>query len=324
MVSGSYTQSTEFTRLFNFFESLVSRGKATDDARDDVDTDPNSSESSGFVADGSTDDEHSDDDLASAPAPCEFPTHNSMPPASESTQRTAFARSVNHKFTFKLMIHKLYGLEEWITRVQNTLVNSRVQFKSLSEMPESPSTAATTEIVSEVKKTPRQRSRSVVVTRTRSGSLHNIKHSPTSLAVSTLHTRSRSVCDLGVSATRRSSVETHSRVLKRRCMQWEKSMSNARGAESSSIEWAYSETQLLSDSRVTETSPQGLEVVDPQENRDYPRTNFNPVSELDLGSGKEAVFKNNQLSPVGSETVVDRRHTGVSRVRETLKRRVVS
>ncbi|KAI5997622.1 hypothetical protein F5J12DRAFT_772254 [Pisolithus orientalis] len=48
-----------------------------------------------------------------------------------------FPLSERYPFTFKLMLHKLYDLDEWVAKVKNTLEVSKSQFKPLVEKVES-------------------------------------------------------------------------------------------------------------------------------------------------------------------------------------------
>lgn len=55
----------------------------------------------------------------------------------EEVESPTFPLSERYPFTFKLMLHKLYDLDEWASKVKNALETSKSQFKPLAEKVES-------------------------------------------------------------------------------------------------------------------------------------------------------------------------------------------
>ncbi|KAG6333570.1 hypothetical protein ID866_5519 [Astraeus odoratus] len=58
---------------------------------------------------------------------------NNPPEDMEAIESPMFPLAERYPFTFKLMLHKLYDLEEWADKVKNALEASKSQFKPLAE-----------------------------------------------------------------------------------------------------------------------------------------------------------------------------------------------
>lgn len=84
---------------------------------------------------------HSNDTLADAPS-VTVTAENRMPrvdivesseEVQEDPESPIFPLGERYPFTFKLMLHKLYDLDEWAEKVKNAVETSRSQFKPLAE-----------------------------------------------------------------------------------------------------------------------------------------------------------------------------------------------
>lgn len=60
-------------------------------------------------------------------------TKSSGEQVEEDPESPAFPFGERYPFTFKLMLHKLYDLDEWVEKVKNAVETSRSQFKPLAE-----------------------------------------------------------------------------------------------------------------------------------------------------------------------------------------------
>ena len=74
----------------------------------------------------------------STPAPGENPTPRAdvtvpTDDVEEDPETPAFPLGERYPFTFKLMLHKLYDLDEWADKVKNAVETSKSQFKPLAE-----------------------------------------------------------------------------------------------------------------------------------------------------------------------------------------------
>ncbi|KAI9510032.1 hypothetical protein F5148DRAFT_965606, partial [Russula earlei] len=70
------------------------------------------------------------------------PTDSVSDPASRAQTRFPL-REKRYPFTFKLLLHKLYNLDEWAAKVQEVLAASQEQFRSLSSTPASSGSSST-------------------------------------------------------------------------------------------------------------------------------------------------------------------------------------
>ncbi|KII87290.1 hypothetical protein PLICRDRAFT_250992 [Plicaturopsis crispa FD-325 SS-3] len=160
------TRTAEFARLFDLFEHLASRGAPST---------PASSEDAPAVP----------KDIApvirnlaallgtrnpaeSAPASSSLvlgrPRRNTVaaPPSTAPLNTTAtFPLGAQFPFTFKLMIHKLYDLEEWADKIRAVVQASQDRFKPLAEAATSTSTTPAAEAAPK-KSVTRARSQTVV------------------------------------------------------------------------------------------------------------------------------------------------------------------
>ncbi|KAI6001249.1 hypothetical protein EDD15DRAFT_2145011, partial [Pisolithus albus] len=70
-------------------------------------------------------------------SPRDTTSHEEVSENKEEVESPTFPLSERYPFTFKLMLHKLYDLDEWASKVKNALEASKSQFKPLAEKVES-------------------------------------------------------------------------------------------------------------------------------------------------------------------------------------------
>ena len=141
-MTSSDAKTAEFARLFDFFERLASRRARSSDSMDDLRSLPIPEELEPVIKSLST-------IVGTSKASCRNPDSR---PRRNSTERTSAADSDDdsdededdeslakfplgkkYPFTFKLMVHKLYRVDEWAKTVKEMLEKSKMEFKSLAE-----------------------------------------------------------------------------------------------------------------------------------------------------------------------------------------------
>ncbi|KAL0955146.1 hypothetical protein HGRIS_004060 [Hohenbuehelia grisea] len=176
--------------------------------------------------------------------------HTTMSSA-PSTKAFTLGRGKRYRFTFKLMIHKLYELEEWAKKVKDVLEGSQKQFRPLAEhgsatkAPLPPTTSvihsATHGMASRAAPVPVLRGSKPSPLRARrhstAASAHRNDATPPKTPVKTSFPTPRSLMALDANTTRNSSV----RVVKKRCIGRRKSHSgiSVSGQHPAGGTWVY-------------------------------------------------------------------------------------
>ena len=168
-VAQANSKTAEFARLFDLFDRIATRRTRTltGDTRDDISPDDIANVPAEFVpvlknlstilsSRARRDEEHvrrvpvasttqprHNPSLANTPYTTR-PTKNPTPRADavepsddveklEETENPTFPLGERYPFTFKLMLHKLYDLDEWAEKVKDAVETSKSQFKPLAE-----------------------------------------------------------------------------------------------------------------------------------------------------------------------------------------------
>jgi len=289
--SASDTETAEFSRLFDLFERLASQGSGASDgntsaAMDDVRTVPIPDDLAPVFRNLATlvttrthkghiqqkCDGRRRRNMVAAPS-------FDMDSDSDVESVGKFPLGKQYPFTFKMMIHKLYELEEWAKKIKEVVENSQMQFKPLGEQ----------EQVEEVEEEAKQRSDghvhfnaglavgrgrrgSLPLTRLRSHSIMGIgKGRDTGNVISVRTQQPKFEVD------RRDNV----RALKKRCVGRRKSMSGPITGEAGSIGggWIY------------DAAISAVEVAAPAKGPGHPRLRYQS-----LGGGGQQIGKARRVS----------------------------
>lgn len=139
------SKTIEFARLFDLFERLASRRSRVPEATattttttvNDIPALPMSAEHSPVLRKlarlAGARERKNEHNISRNAMEQSVPVEDETDSPNDEEPLPIFPLEQRYTFTFKLMIHKLYGLEEWAKKIKDVVEKSRMQFKPLAE-----------------------------------------------------------------------------------------------------------------------------------------------------------------------------------------------
>ena len=241
----AHTRTQEFARLFDYFEYLASRRYRGQDSRSSRAEGPHPP----LIANITPAPQRLDVGLSTRTRKVDdirdVVENRHLIQGSSSTTAAEFPLKDEYTFTFKLMIHKLYDVREFVDMVRGVVEKSRTEFKSLAE--QDSREEADGEKAS-------SRTRNAIVTaivEPKNGTISSIRTRRHS-TIGTVESEKRPifVAKGQVSVTRDGKWQADIRVVKKRCIEREKvEMPSSPGIKSpTAAEWTYKATGSLVES----------------------------------------------------------------------------